>query len=189
MRFDSIPIAAILLIAFYYYANRYLDYSKIVTFFTNVLSINFLAYICFLYDIQGVYTLIIMMIIGLLMKYLPIAINRDVFKIQGNIVFGIAGLILTFRDVWNDLDFISSPDIYSITFAILYLIYLLLLTRKGNIISLVFICATIFRYYFDTMYDFMPKSMFFITGGFILVGFGYYFEKMRKERGEDIYEE
>jgi hypothetical protein len=32
----------------------------------------------------------------------------------------------------------------------------------------------------------MPKSLFFIIGGFILLGFGYYFEKLRKNYGGEL---
>lgn len=119
------------------------------------------------------------------MYYTPIGLNREVFKIQGSIIFGMAGLLLTLREIWNDLYYIGDPDMISIIFAIAYIVFLFMLTKKGNLISLVFICITIFRYYSDTFYDFMPKSLFFVIGGLILVGFGYYFEKMRKKIGGD----
>jgi hypothetical protein len=34
----------------------------------------------------------------------------------------------------------------------------------------------------------MPKSLFFIIGGAILLAFGFYFERMRKRRGGEINE-
>lgn len=185
IRFNKIPILVIILIVLFYYFNKYFDYSKMITFFTNIVTVNFIAYVCFRYELEGVYILSILFIVGLLMYYLPIKINRYVFRIVGSIVLGLSGLMLTFRNIWNDLSYITQPDIFSVTFTIVYLGYLLLLTRNGNLISLVFICITIFRYYFDTMYDFMPKSLFFIVGGLILLSFGYYFEKLRKEKGED----
>ncbi len=185
-RFHEIPYMIMVLIAVLYYLNKYYDYSKIITFFTNLLTINFIAYLCFLYDLDGVYTLGILLLLGLIMYYSPLEINRDVFISEGTILIGVSGLMLTVRDVWNDLGYIINPDAVSIIFAIAYMVYLLFLTRKGNLISLVFICVTIFRYYVDTMYDFMPKSLFFIIGGLILLGFGYYFERLRKEKGEGL---
>lgn len=182
--FSNIPFATIGLIAIFYYYNRYFDYSKLITFFTNIILINFIVYLCFRYEIKGVYTLGILFIMGLLMYYVPIyKLNREIFQIEGSIVFGMAGLLLTLRDVWNDLYYIANPDAISIIFGIAYLTFLLFMTRKGNLISLIFICITIFRYYSDTLYDFMPKSLFFVIGGLILLGFGYYFERMRKEIG------
>lgn len=182
-RFRDIPIISILLIGGFYFLNRYFKNSKLITFFTNIISINLILYLCHRYNIEGTYTLGILLVVGLLMYYIPIAINREIFRIQGSIVFGMSGLLLTLRDVWNDLYYIGNPDFTSIIFAIIYIVFLLFLTKKGNLISLVFICITIFRYYSDTFYDFMPKSLFFIIGGLILLGFGYYFEKMRKKLG------
>ncbi len=188
-RFYEIPYLIMGLIALLYYLNKYYDYSKLITFATNVLTINFVTYLCFLYNLEGVYTLGILLVLGLVMYYAPIEINRETFAIEGTIVIGVAGLILTVREVWNDLGYIENADAVSVIFAIIYIIYLLYLTQKGNLISLIFICITIFRYYFDTMYDFMPKSLFFIIGGLILLGFGYYFERMRRLKGDIIDED
>jgi len=188
-RYYDIPITIIPLIGGYYYLNRYFDYSKIITFFTNAIVINFIFYLTNKYNMDGFYITAIIFIIGLMMYYFPMKLNRNIFKIQGSIIFGMAGLLLTIREVWNDLHFIKNADIPSIIFGIMYLVFLLFLTKKGNLISLIFICITIFRYYFDTMYNFMPKSLFFVIGGVILVGFGYYFERMRKEVGGVYHED
>lgn len=63
------------------------------------------------------------------------------------------------------------------------MLVLLAYVRQGSLTALVFVCATILRFYFDTFFDFMPKSFFFIIGGLMLLGFGFYFERMRSRKG------
>lgn len=179
----KLPIAGIIMIAVFYYINKYFNYSRSITFGTNILVITMILQLCIRYDLEGVYILIIFLAIGLLMYYGDFQVNNDIFNIQGIIIFGISGVFLTINEIWNDLYYITNGDSISIIFAVCYLIFLLNLTRKGSLTSLLFICVTIIRYYFDTMYDFMPKSLFFIIGGLILLGFGYYFERMRRKKG------
>jgi uncharacterized membrane protein len=71
----------------------------------------------------------------------------------------------------------------SIVFSVLFVLLLLAYVRTGSLMALVFVCATILRFYFDTFFDFMPKSFFFIIGGLILLGFGFYFERLRNRKG------
>ena len=91
----------------------------------------------------------------------------------------MTGVILTIPDIWDVLVTAQSASPVSILFALAFMALLFVLIRKGSIISLIFVCITIFRYYTDT-FAFLPKSLFFIVGGLLLLGFGYYFERMRK---------
>ncbi|MCL4419119.1 DUF2157 domain-containing protein, partial [Patescibacteria group bacterium] len=109
----------------------------------------------------------------------PLTKNKKVFQIQGTILMGVSGLILTLPYLWN---FIKVTNI-NIGFAVFYLLLLLLLIRGGNLVALAFFCLTIFRFYVDTFYDFMPKSAFFLLGGIMLLGFGWYFENRRRKQG------
>jgi hypothetical protein len=133
--------------------------------------------------VKGLYVAIIFFIVGLIMYYFKHNLNHDVFRLEGIIVLGISGLFLTSKHIWEDISFIKDGDIIAICFGILLLLYLLSLVKKGLLTPLLFTCALILRYYFDTLYDFMPKSLFFIIGGVILLGFGYYFERLRKVQG------
>lgn len=168
---------------FYYAGYRYFKNANIITFFNNIVALNFIIYTMNYWNFNGISITIVSFIIGLIMYFYPFPFSKGVFQLQGNIVFGISGVILTISHVWKSLSFVKThATAVSIIFAIGFLFFLLLLTRKENLISLIFICIIIFRYYIDTMYDFMPKSLFFIIGGLILLGFGYYFERMRRKR-------
>lgn len=195
---EKVPYAIFLIIPAVYYLNKFLGYSRLITFINNIIALNTILYFAIRYEWGTTYAFFLFFVIGLLMYFANIKFQRNIFKIQGNLVFGIAGLGLTVSDVWQDLYMklygVSQIDLYkydyeiftkpaSIIFAICFVIFLLFLTKKGSLTSLVFICLTIFKFYFDTAYDFMPKSMFFMIGGLMLVGFGYYIERTRKRLG------
>lgn len=117
------------------------------------------------------------------MYFIEHSLHREIFKLQGNVVFGVAGVVLTFPELWQAvLNTHSAQVSASVIFAVLFTGLLFALIRKGNIISLLFVCITIFRFYMDT-FALLPKSLFFIIGGLLLLGFGYYFERMRKAQG------
>lgn len=179
----NINIYSIILIVVFYMGNKYFNHLRIITFFNNLVALHYVLYLLNYIDTEGIYVAIIFFIIGLIMYYFKHNLNHDVFRLQGIIVFGISGLFLTSKYLWQDLDFIKDGNIIAVCFGILLLLYLLSLVKKGLMTPLIFTCALILRYYFDTLYDFMPKSLFFIIGGVILLGFGYYFERLRKGQG------
>lgn len=101
----------------------------------------------------------------------------------GAIVYGYSGVALTFPNVLNGIIKISMANlkIISVIFSILFLLFLLWETKKKNIIGLIFVFVIIMRYYFDTLYNFIPKSLFFLAGGVMLILFGFFLEKFRKD--------
>ena len=117
--------------------------------------------------------------LGLVMYGLKHTLEHDVFQIQGNILLGVTGVILTIPELWIVVVSAQSTRLISLLFALAFVTLLFVLIRKGSLISLLFVCVTIFRYYTDT-FAFLPKSLFFIVGGLLLLGFGFYFERMNE---------
>ena len=185
---ENIIIYAIALITIFYIGNKYFSFSKAITFFNNLVALNFLLYFLNYLNIHEFYITAIFFIVGIIMYYTKHGLNLDIFKLQGLIVLGISGIFLTVDNIWETLYFINDGNVVAIGFGIVLLIYLLSLVKNGSLIPLVFTCILILRYYFDTLYDFMPKSMFFIIGGLIILGFGHYFERIRSKSGGDINE-
>lgn len=180
-----IPIGLIF-IGLFYYLNKYFKFQKVNTFLTTGLTMMFLLLnVLFYYEVDGIYNSFIYLGIGLAFYYIKHDLNRDVFKFMGLITIGIGGFALSFKYLWEQLPFISNGNIYSIVFGILFIIYLLSLVEKRQIIPLLWICVMIIRYYFDQLYDLLPKSLFFIIGGAMILGFGYYIERFRKGGFED----
>lgn len=187
---NTLPLVIFILLPIIYYMNNYFDSDKSITFFNNLIAINTVIFLLDKYVDNFTVNIIILFIIGMVMYYIPIIFQRNVIKLQGNIIYGITGIILTFPSNWSDFKFLTQADtkIVSIVYSIIFLIFLLIQTHKKNLFSLPIILFIIMRYYFDTLYDFMPKSLFFIIGGIVLLGFGYYFEKFRKDSRGEKYE-
>lgn len=183
---DGSPYVIFIIVFVFYYFHKDFGKFSFATFMNNLLLLNTFLYFLIKHNIHELYIAVFFLILGLVMYIRPFKLDPKIFSLQGNLVFGIAGLALTFQENWNVLAR-EYAVIASIVFALGYLVYLLYLTNKGNIVALVFICLTILRYYFDTFYNFMPKSVFFIIGGLILLAFGIYFEKLRKRGALSAY--
>lgn len=188
----SYPYMAIVFIPALYYCNRYLENSGVITFLANLVTLDAVLIFTRVTDMEEFYICLLFIGLGIGMYYLPFKMNAGVYRLQGTIVMGVAGLFLTIPEMWRDILHPgtqmagydpSAGRVASSAFAVALITYLLYLTRKENLTALVFICAVIFRFYVDTFIDFMPKSIFFITGGLLLLGFGYYFERVRRKKG------
>ncbi len=162
-----------------YLAFNYFEKSRLLLFFANLTSLSFILLITLRYEVKGLYVLLLFFAIGLVMYGLKHTLEHDVFQIQGNILLGVTGVILTIPELWIVVVSAQSTRLISLLFALAFVTLLFVLIRKGSLISLLFVCVTIFRYYTDT-FAFLPKSLFFIVGGLLLLGFGFYFERMMK---------
>ena len=162
-----------------YLAYNYFGKSRLLLFFANLTALTFIFEITLRYEVEGLYVALLFFIIGLVMYKVKLYFEPDIFRVQGNILFGVTGVILTMPDIWDIVVSAQSTRLVSILFALAFVALLFVLIRKGSLISLIFVCITIFRYYTDT-FAFLPKSLFFIVGGLLLLGFGFYFERMMK---------
>jgi len=162
-----------------YLAFSYFEKSRLLLFFANLTALNFIFQMTLRYEVKGLYVALMFFVIGLAMYAVKHTVELDIFRIQGNVLLGVTGVILTIPDLWNIVVGAQSTRLVSIIFAIAFVALLFILIRKGSLISLIFVCVTIFRYYTDT-FAFLPKSLFFIAGGLLLLGFGFYFERMMK---------
>ncbi|MEH7081998.1 DUF2157 domain-containing protein [Neobacillus drentensis] len=181
----DIPFWTLLWIAAIYILNEKIGFSKLTGFVTGLLSLAFIGTIIS-YCING-YTFddfayvygLIYLIIGVALVLSKGKI-KDVYVVLGYLVHGAAALLLSFEDSWP-FDWMYIP------FSILYLIYVLYLIKRGSLLSIIILCVMIFRFYLDLSFEFLPKSFVFIIGGFLLLGFGFYFEKQRK-KGVSVHE-
>ena len=173
------PYAAWVGVPVVYMAFEYFDKSRLLLFFANLTALSFILQIILRYEVKGLYVALLFFVIGLVMYGVKHTLERDIFRVQGNILFGVTGVILTMPELWNILVSAQSTRLVSILFALAFVALLFVLIRNGSLISLLFVCVTIFRYYTDT-FTFLPKSLFFIVGGLLLLGFGFYFERMMK---------
>lgn len=123
-------------------------------------------------------SLILLFAGGLLLALFPAKSYRTESIWTGSVIYGITGIMLTFPFYWKPLHLDGiAPFVFAAAFVLL-LIYLL---KKDSLPAILIVCALIYRYYTDITYDFMPKSLFFVVGGLMLIGFGFWFEKSRRE--------
>ncbi len=179
---QGFPYAGWVGVPIVYFAFKYFDKSRLLLFFANLTSLSFILQLTLRYEVEGLYVALLFFCIGLLMYGVKHNLEPDIFRVQGNVLFGVTGVILTIPDIWEVLISIQSTRLVSILFALAFVGLLFVLIRKGSLISLIFVCITIFRYYTDT-FAFLPKSLFFIVGGLLLLAFGFYFERMIKTKG------
>lgn len=134
------------------------------------------------WEVDGFYGALLYLLIGLGLLLRPVFGKHATFVVNqmGLVIAGFSGFILTFKDVWeNVLSFDGTTP--SVLFTITFLLALFYLVKREYAGAIPFIALVILRYYFDTFYDFMPKSLFFVIGGGILLGFGVYLESVRRK--------
>lgn len=139
------------------------------------------AFVVNLLESFGVYEWISMLIVfagGKLLALFPVKPYSTASAWVGSILLGITGIMLTFSFSWRQS---AVEEFAPYIFAGLFVILLIYLLKKDSLPAILITCALIYRYYADITYDFMPKSLFFIIGGLILIGFGFWFEKSRRE--------
>ncbi|WP_153722145.1 DUF2157 domain-containing protein [Sporosarcina cascadiensis] len=123
-------------------------------------------------------SMLIIFAVGLLLALFPVRHYAAESSWVGSVLFGATGIMLTFPFSWRELPL---ENIAPYLFTALFIVLLIYFLRKDSLPAILITCALIYRYYADITYDFMPKSLFFIVGGLLLIGFGFWFEKSRRE--------
>lgn len=182
---DFIVIQGLIMIAALVLGNIYFGHKKILTLSTVIVSEMFLIYLLDFINLDAIFSVIVMFGVGMAMFYTEHKYNYPIVKFMGIVTFGVSGFMMTFKDLWEEYWVIDNGSYLAIPFAIMFVIYLLTLVSRKQVIPLIIIAALILRYYFDTFYDYMPRSLFFVLGGVMIMGMGYYIERYRKDGEED----
>jgi len=177
---DPYPYLVWVLIPLFYWINeRWLEKSKHVFFLTNALGIISFWATCVRLEWHGGIIALILIVFGVGMIFLPIRSYADVLEWQGSLVHGIAAIALTFPDLWKVWETAFHAPALGYLVAAAYLAFLLFLLKKGSLPAVIISCALIFRFYLDLSVDFLPKSLYFLIGGGLLIASGYWIEKSR----------
>lgn len=179
---DSFPYWLILLIPLLFWMNETkLERSKGLFIANVMLALVFILNLSFYFEFKIWITSLLFFAIGLALRFYPQKPYQSQSIWVGSIVYGIAGIYLTLPDMWAWSTSSSSGNIGAIVSTVLFIILLIFLLKVGDLAAILITCILIFRFYVDLSYDFMPKSLFFIIGGCLLIGFGFWFEKSRRE--------
>ncbi|MGM0902255.1 MAG: DUF2157 domain-containing protein [Bacillota bacterium] len=180
---QMIPFWIILWIIAIHFLNNKVGFSPAVGLVNGFLVLAFIASVLNFFlkgfsDVEYIYGLCYLAI-GIMLINMKEKLH-EIYVMLGFLVHGAAALLLSFPDSWPN-EWVYLP------FSILYLSYLLWLIKRGSLFSIIILCIMIFRFYLDYTFDFLPKSLVFIIGGILLLGFGFYFEKQRKKgRGNHV---
>ena len=177
----ELPYLLLLIIPLLFWMNeRRMGHSKVL-FISNVILTILFSFNLFIYfDLHEVLILCTFFALGLFLAFYPFGRYQLPSEWLGSVVYGMAGLFLTFPSTWGDFIPANNTGIAAIIFTIIFSIILLYFLKIGSLPAVLIVCTLIFRFYADLSYNFMPKSLFFIVGGLILIGFGFWFEKTRR---------
>ncbi len=187
----SLPYIMLVILPIMYLISKHIHYSVPYIFFMNILTIQFAVLLAFTfidYDSPiAVLAILFIFLIGIAMLFIPVREKlKGIFEIQGHLIHGVSGIILTFGYFWRNSLFGES---FYILFSLAYLVLVLFFIKRGSLLNIMILCALILRFYIDISYDFLPKSLAFVIGGAIFIGFGIYIDKQRKKGGKSFAEE
>ncbi|WP_042346518.1 DUF2157 domain-containing protein [Bacillus massiliigorillae] len=179
----ELPLALLVIVPLIYYINHTTMYKSSALFFLNsILLTHFLHSALWHFGVNQFVIVLLLFVLGIIICWRAFAAYKEAMSTFGYILHGVYGIVLTMPSVW---EYVFSPavsQILAIIFAIIYGLSIILLIRKGILLPIVILCGLITRFYIDISYDFLPKSLFFILGGALLIIFGIWFERSR--RGE-----
>lgn len=177
----GIPYLLVIIIPLLFWINeRRMGHSRGLFIANTVLTLLFLFNLFIYFDVHEVLILCSFFALGLFISFYPFGRYQLPSEWLGSVVYGIAGLFLTFPSTWTEFVSKDNAGMAAIIFTIIFAIKLLFLLKIGSLPAVLIVCTLIFRFYADLSYNFMPKSLFFIVGGLILIGFGFWFEKTRR---------
>jgi uncharacterized membrane protein len=168
---------------FYGCNERWLNKSRQVFFFANALLI-FSLWVTFVWwEWHGGVIALVLLLLGVGMTFLSIRPYAKVLERQGAVIHGVAAIVLTYPDFWEIWGEVFHAPLLGYAVAVVYLAFLIYLLKRKKLSAEVISCALIFRFYLDLSIEFLPKSLYFLIGGILLILSGYWIEKSRK-RGE-----
>lgn len=183
--YNSYPYLVWALIPLFYWINeRWLQKSKSVFFLNNALLI-FCFWATFIrLSWHGGIIALIFLLVGTGIVFLPFSHYTDVLERQGSLIHGIAAIALTFPDLWKVWETVFHVPALGFFAAAGYLLFLFYLLKKGSLSAIIISCALIFRFYVDLSVEFLPKSLYFLIGGGLLIASGFWIEKSRKREAK-----
>ena len=157
-------------------------------FFFHFYLLNWFGWICVMNSTGRTVVpfFIGIVLIGALICYIARWLGSGDLDLQGMCCIAFSGLVLTFPFVWNRRfyrydDMLSEPLFASVLLAV-FLIYRIVRGQRGNGFAVFLFCGLLMRWYFDMFYSFMDKSLFFVSGGVILLLIAWGYRKWNRER-------
>ncbi|MFW6299147.1 MAG: DUF2157 domain-containing protein [Bacillota bacterium] len=182
---DFIVVELVLMVGVLIGANYYFFYKHVVLYFLIAAVLLSLLYFPIHYEWNALGPMLFFIALGNAMLYVKQPLKTEAFKRMGLVTQGAAGFVLSFATAWETVEGINDGSVLSVVFSVLFVAYMLYLLTHKRLIPLLIVSLFIIRYYFDSFYDFLPRALFFVLGGLLLIGIGFfierYYEKVSKE--------
>jgi uncharacterized membrane protein len=160
-------------------------------FWSNFLVVNWFTWICVMNgsDRSILPYIFGVLIIGGAVTLMAWRLDAGDLDWQGLLLVGISAMSLTFPAVWDTYSYrysysgdlnVSSPAVFSSLLLGAYLVFRIIRRQRGGGFATFLFCALLARWYFDVFYSFMSKSLFFVSGGVIMLGVAYAYRKWHK---------
>ena len=157
-------------------------------FFFNFYLLNWFGWICVMNSTGRTVVPFFLGIvaIGGAIEFCASKLDSSDLDLQGLSCIAISGLILSFPFVWDYRSYrydtgLAGPLVCSALLAA-FLIHRIIRGKRGNGFAVFLFCCLLMRWYFDMFYSFMDKSVFFITGGVILLLIAWGYRKWNRQR-------
>ena len=164
-------------------------------------SLYFVSLILHVFSVGENDLVVILFCLGALFSLIPSSKYKDL-NIWGVLLIGVCGLIMTNSYFWSwtyrgyggsaslkliysispSLMNILTPDVLSVSSGVLTCTLLVFFMLKDSVLAFFFFCAVIIRYFFDSFYDFLPKSLMFAVSGIVLIAVGILVGKLYKNK-------
>ncbi|MBQ7562236.1 MAG: DUF2157 domain-containing protein [Synergistaceae bacterium] len=167
-----VPVKAFILLALLWLVNWRIRTRAIIN--ANILITLLLCASRMSLCLGGTLTLVILAIIGGVMSFL---MKHSDGQTMGLLIAGVFGLLLTWPEFWNSWDY---AKILSVVSALCLVPLMLINIWRGHLVAGVVFCVLLVcRYFFDSLFGFMPKAWGFTLLGLIFMLIGVFFEKLR----------
>ena len=183
--FDSfILIEGLFLVSVLFILNANFGYQRLITFLSLSLFQVFLLYFLDYIELLNVYIAFIFLAQGGLIYYFKHDLNKDIFEFIGMVTLGAAAFTLSFPGIFENAFNIENGNVFSLPITFIFVLYLFYLINQNKLTPLIILSIFIVRYYFDTFYETLPRSFFFIIGGALVLGMGIFIERRRRKLDE-----
>ena len=161
-------------------------------FFFHFYVINWFGWVCVLNSTGRMIApfFIGVIVIGALILLCAHRLDSSDLDLQGLACVALSGLMLTFSFTWGRSWFwgsqhmVQSELLTCSALLAVFLIWRIIRGKRGNGFAVFLFCCLLARWYFDMFYSFMDKSLFFVTGGVILLAIAWAYRRWSRERKE-----
>ncbi len=166
------PVKAFILLALLWVVNWRVRTRTIIN--ANILITLLLCASRMSLCLGGTLSLIILAIIGGIMSFL---MKHSDGQTIGLLIAGVFGLLLTWPEFWHGWEY---AKILSVLSALCLVPLMLVNIWRGHLVAgIVFCVLLVCRYFFDSLFGFMPKAWGFTLLGLIFMIIGVFFESIR----------